>query len=84
MIYRCPPVFLAMAALGGACARATLWLARRRGELLAMRDALYVTLRQFDPALDPTTIGATEEWLKPFGRGMAGRRRYEAALRAVC
>ena len=26
-----PPVFLAMAALGGACALATLWLARRRG-----------------------------------------------------
>jgi len=26
-----PPVFLAMAALGGACARATLWLVRRRG-----------------------------------------------------
>jgi len=31
MIYRCPPVFSPMAALGGACARATLWLARRRG-----------------------------------------------------
>ena len=26
-----PPVFLAMAALGSACALATLWLARRRG-----------------------------------------------------
>lgn len=55
-------------------------MASRRAELLATRDALYVTLRQFDPALDPTAIGATEEWLRPFGRGMAGRRRYEAAL----
>lgn len=56
-------------------------MARRRGELRAARDALYVTLRQFDPAVDPTAIGATEEWLKPFGRGMAGHRRYEAARR---
>ena len=55
-------------------------LARRRGELLENREALYVTLRQFDPALDPTAIGTVEDWLKPFGRGMAGKKRYEAAL----
>ncbi|MFO1336867.1 MAG: hypothetical protein U1F53_01300 [Burkholderiaceae bacterium] len=55
-------------------------LARRHGELMAMREALYVTLRQFDSALDPTAIGSSDEWLKPFGRGTAGRRRYEAAL----
>ena len=55
-------------------------MARRSVELLPTREALYVTLRQFDPALDPTTIGATEEWLRPFGRGMAGRRRYERDL----
>ena len=55
-------------------------LARRRGELLENREALYVTLRQFDPALDPTAIGSVEDWLKPFGRGMAGKKRYEAAL----
>lgn len=56
-------------------------LARRRGELVELRAALYVTLRQFDPALDPTAIGATEEWLRPYGRGIAARRRYVGALR---
>lgn len=54
-------------------------LARRRGELLALRDALHVTLRQFDPGLDPSAIGTVGDWLKPFGRGLAGRRRYELA-----
>lgn len=58
-------------------------MALRRAELLATRDALYVTLRQFDPALDPTAIGATEDWLRPFGRGMAGRRRCELRLGAT-
>lgn len=58
-------------------------LARRRGELVELREALYVTLRQFDPALDPTAIGATDEWLKPYGRGTAARKRYEAALGAI-
>jgi len=55
-------------------------LGRRLGELLELREALYVTLRRFDATLDPTAIGKVEDWLKPFGRGMAGRRRYEAAL----
>lgn len=54
-------------------------LARQRGELMEIREALYVTLRQFDPALDPTAIGTAEDWLKPYGRGMAARKRYEAA-----
>lgn len=55
-------------------------LARRYGELLEVREALYVTLRQFDPALDPTAIGTVEDWLKPFGRGLAGRKRYDQAM----
>ena len=55
-------------------------LARRRGALLEIRAALYVTLRQFDPALDPTAIGMVEDWLKPFGRGLAAKKRYEAGL----
>lgn len=55
-------------------------LARRRGELVELREALYVTLRQFDPALDPMSIGATEEWLRPYGRGIAGRERYARSL----
>lgn len=58
--------------------------ARRRGELLEIREALYMTLRQFDPALDPTAIGTVEDWLKPYGRGMAGIQRYEQSLRATC
>lgn len=58
-------------------------MVRRRAELLATREALYVTLRQFDPASDPTAIGATEEWLRPFGRGMAGKKRYEVAVTAA-
>ena len=52
-------------------------LTRRRGELLEIREALYVTLRQFDPALDPTAIGTVEDWLKQYGRGVAARRRYD-------
>jgi hypothetical protein len=55
-------------------------LMRRRGELLVSRDALYVTLRQFDPELDPALIGAVSDWLKPFGRGKAASRRWEASL----
>lgn len=55
-------------------------LLRRRQELLAARDALYVTLRQFDPALDLAAIGETQDWLRPFGRGLAARRRYLAAF----
>lgn len=55
-------------------------MARRRAELLATREALYVTLRQFDSALEPTAIGAMEDWLKPFGRGTAGKKRYDSYL----
>lgn len=31
----------------------------RRQRLQADRDALYATIRQFDPVLDPTAIGAS-------------------------
>lgn len=55
-------------------------LERRRGELLVLREALYVTLQQFDPKLDPTSIGTLDWWLKPFGRGRAGAKRYEVGL----
>lgn len=64
-------------AVGGALREG---LERRRDELLASRDALYETLRQFDPAVDATSIGTAEGWLKPFGRGKAARKRYCAAL----
>lgn len=55
-------------------------LARRRGELVELREALYLTLQQFDPGLDPKAIGATDEWLRPYGRGMTAKKRYEAAV----
>lgn len=55
-------------------------LQRRRQELLAARDALYVTLRQIDPALEPAVIGETQDWLRPFGRGLAARKRYLARV----
>jgi hypothetical protein len=50
-------------------------LVARRQVLLGRRDALYTTLRVFDPELDPTEIGVLQEWLKPYGR--------KASLRAV-
>lgn len=60
-------------------------LQRRRRELEADREALYLTVRQFDSGLDPTSIGAAEDWLKPFGRGKAAGDRYAFALgRSSC
>jgi hypothetical protein len=57
-----------------------LGLEARRAQLLVDRDALYATLRQFDAELDPTVIGTADGWLKPYGRGRAGERRYEKLL----
>jgi hypothetical protein len=57
-------------------------LEHRHAELVAARDALYATVRQFDPSLAPESIGAAEEWLKPFGRGAAAQRRYLQERRA--
>lgn len=54
-------------------------LARER-RLRADQDALFVTIRQFDPELDPAVVGTAEDWLWPFGRGKAAVRRYEATL----
>lgn len=57
-------------------------LEARAAALRTSRDALYKTLSQFDPALDPATIGETPEWLAPYGRRGAGVSivRYLAAL----
>ena len=43
-------------------------LQRRRQELVSNRDALYVTLRQFDPEIAPEGIGTSDEWQKQFRR----------------
>lgn len=48
-------------------------LVARRHALVGQRDALYTTLRVFDPALDPTAIGVLQEWLRPFGRKASPR-----------
>ncbi len=49
-------------------------LLARREQLLRERDALYGTLRVFNPALDPAAeIGSLTEWLKPYGRKVSDR-----------
>lgn len=57
--------------------------ARRRNEVLAQREALYLTIQQFDPELDPSAIGEDVRWIAPWGRGARAARRYEASLGAV-
>ena len=42
-------------------------LERRRATLLVDRDALYLTLRQFDETLDGRDIGTSPDWLKAHG-----------------
>lgn len=49
------------------------WLAARRLKLLADREALYATIRQFDAGIDPAGIGSSEGW-----RGMLGSRGLSA------
>lgn len=57
-------------------------LERRRQELLAKRQALYETLRQFDPELDPGGIGSAFEWQKAYGRkwGRMAVKRYRRTV----
>jgi hypothetical protein len=47
-------------------------LVARRRTLLANRDALYATVRQFDPEIDPGRIGASDGWRLRFGRRNLG------------
>lgn len=60
-------------------------LAAKRAELRELRTALYASLRQFDPKLDPTDIGSDDGWLKSFGRGggKTAVRRYLEALKSL-
>ena len=57
-------------------------LERRGSELLQKRDALYLTLKQFDPDIDAATIGESDEWLRAYGRrdSKATLRRYLLSL----
>jgi hypothetical protein len=58
-------------------------IAARRADVERTRDALYVTLRQFDPTLDPRRVGESFVWLREFGRGSAAARRYRRTLADV-
>jgi hypothetical protein len=60
-------------------------LDRRRRVLLAQRDSLYATVRQFDVGLDPCSIGLTRDWLKQYGRGggKTATARYLRSLEAT-
>ncbi len=59
-------------------------LAARQLKLVADRDALYATIRQFDAGIDPAGIGSADGWRAGFGRKGLGARlllaRYLAAL----
>jgi len=54
----------------------------RQLKLLTDRDALYATVRQFDPSLDPEQICVLEGWRLRFGRKGLGveslMRKYSA------
>lgn len=54
----------------------------RLGALEEKRQALYLTLRQFNPELDPSEIGTADDWLRPYGRrgGKQVKGRYLAQL----
>lgn len=42
-------------------------LERRRQELVHNRDALYATIRQFDPKIAPQDIGVSADWTRQYG-----------------
>lgn len=47
-------------------------LEARQVKLLADRDALYATVRQFDASIEPECIGSATGWRKGFGRANVG------------
>jgi hypothetical protein len=46
-------------------------LEARRKKLVSDREALYATLRQFDPAIDPEAIGTGETWRQHYGKRLS-------------
>ena len=61
-------------------------LAGRLQQLKTSQDALYATLRQYDTDLDPASMGATEQWMRRYGRrGSASAiRHYLQKLGVPC
>jgi hypothetical protein len=57
-------------------------LAVRKDKLTADIEALCLTLKQFDPKIDPSHIGALDQWWKPYGRlgTKTALRRYLLSL----
>ena len=43
-------------------------LSTRRNALVVNREAVCLSIRQFNPALNPDDIGTSYDWLSPFGR----------------
>jgi hypothetical protein len=43
-------------------------LLARRQVLLSNREALYATIKRFDPALEPAEIGCAQDWRLSYGR----------------
>lgn len=62
--------------------------AARREELLSLREALCTVIRRYDPELNPEDIGATYDWMRPYGWKATPQtvRRYFNArgARALC
>ena len=59
---------------GSLDAGAQAFLQARQRQLMANRDALYATVRQFDPALVPEGIGVGADWKLRYGRRGLGDR----------
>lgn len=65
---------------------ASATLEARWMKLVGDREALYATLRQFDPTINPESIGVAETWRNRYGRGLGPTTliaRYVASTRAV-
>lgn len=56
-------------------------LEARQEALQADRDAIALTLRQYDSTINPLDVGSLAEWMRPYGRpGRNTRTRYLARL----
>ena len=54
----------------------------RRAKLVSDLHALYLTVRQFDPEIDPSFIGVLETWRKQYGRKLGAEALVKRYLQA--